>query len=154
MNKKRHSIDFLFPLALLFVFAVSAIVVLLFAADIYEETVSESSRNNSARTSIAYVTEKIHNSEAGSVSIGKLDDCDAIIIEQTVDDEDYLTYIYAYNDSLRELLVKSDFTASRELGSRILDVSEFNIEKINDKLIKIVCSDSSGKQAQTLVSIK
>lgn len=154
MNKKKHSIDFLFPLALLFVFAVSAIVVLLFAADIYEETVSDSSRNSSARTSTAYVTEKIHNSEDGSVSIGKLDGCDAIIIRQTVDDEDYLTYIYAYDGSLRELLVRSDFTASCDLGSRILNVNEFSIEKINDKLIKISCTDTSGKQAQTLVGIK
>lgn len=153
MNRKNHMIDLLFPLALLFVFAVSAISVLLFATSIYRNEVDNSLRVNSARTTIAYVSEKVHRNE-GKVTVGSLDDNDAIIIDQKLNDADCRTYIYACDGELRELFTVSDIEASADLGSRITDIDSFNVSRVSEGLIKIACTDQDGRQAQTFIAIK
>lgn len=153
MNRKNHMIDLLFPLALLFVFAVSAISVLLFATNIYRDEVEDSVRINSARTTIAYVSEKVHQSE-GKVTVGSLDDNDAIIIDRKINDVDWRTYIYACDGELRELFAAADVEASADLGSRITDVNTFSISRISSDLIKITCTDQDDRQAQTYLAVK
>ena len=44
-TQQNHMIDFLFPVALFFVFAVSAMTVILLATGIYRSTTEHSSRN-------------------------------------------------------------------------------------------------------------
>ena len=56
-------IDFLFPVALFFVFALSALTVILLAARIYQSTTESSSLNYTARTSLSYINEKIHQND-------------------------------------------------------------------------------------------
>ena len=57
-RQTSHMIDFLFPLALFFCFAVSAIVLILMATGIYRSTTESSARNHVGRTALAYVSEK------------------------------------------------------------------------------------------------
>ena len=155
MNRKNHMIDFLFPVALLFVFAVSAIAVLLFATNIYENSVESSGRNNTARTSIAYVTEKVHQSDnGGRIKIGEIDGCDALIITQKISGKKYKTYIYAADGELRELFTASKFKASKDMGTGILKVSDFKLEKLKKGLIRITCTDGSGKTASAIVGVR
>lgn len=45
-RQTSHMIDFLFPLALFFCFAVSAIVLILMATGIYRSTTESSARNS------------------------------------------------------------------------------------------------------------
>ncbi len=47
--KQRHMIDFLFPVALFFVFALSALTVILLATQIYKSTTENSSLNYTRR---------------------------------------------------------------------------------------------------------
>ena len=66
MNKQtyqQHMIDILFVLSLFCVFAVSSALLILFGADIYKKTVQQMENNYSTRTSIAYITEKIRQSD-------------------------------------------------------------------------------------------
>ena len=57
-NKPRqnHMVDFLFPVALLFVFALSALTVILLATRVYQTTTENSSLNYTARTSLSYIS--------------------------------------------------------------------------------------------------
>ena len=61
--KKKHVIDLLFPIALLFVFSISAIFVVLFASNIYQNTVEKSSLNYSSSMILSYISEKIHQND-------------------------------------------------------------------------------------------
>ena len=63
-RQTSHMIDFLFPLALFFCFAVSAIVLILMATGIYRSTTESSARNHVGRTALAYVSEKLHQGDA------------------------------------------------------------------------------------------
>ena len=55
----HHLIDVLFPAALLFVFAFSAVSVILLATGVYRDTAIHSSRSYTAETALAYLTEKV-----------------------------------------------------------------------------------------------
>lgn len=155
MGKKTHMIDFIFPVVLLFVFAVSALVVTLFAAEVYQSTVEDSSRSSTARTSLAYVTEKIHAGDSlGNLEITEFDGCDAIRITDEIDGESYVTYIYFFNGELRELFVKSEKGFTAESGTGILKIKDFKIEKKSDNIILLACTDQKGRSASCAVSIK
>ena len=52
-TRSRHVIDFIFPIALFFVFAASSLVVLILAADIYGSTTNQLQANDENRTALA-----------------------------------------------------------------------------------------------------
>ena len=64
-TRSRHVIDFIFPIALFFVFAASSLVVLILAADIYGSTTNQLQANDENRTALAYISEKIRQNDAG-----------------------------------------------------------------------------------------
>ena len=102
-TKHKHMIDFLFPVALFFVFALSALTVILLAAKIYQSTTEHSSFNYTSRTCLSYIAEKIHqNDVGGTVSIGTFDGCDALVLEQAHGEDTYYTYIYVHENELKE----------------------------------------------------
>ena len=153
--KRKHMIDFLFPVALFFVFALSALTTILLAAKIYQNTTEHSALNYTSRTSLSYISEKLHqNDYEGTIYTGSFDGCDAIVMEQEHDNETYYTYIYAYDQELKELFIKKDVEASASSGRTILEVEDFSIEQLSDRLLRISCSDQKGQKASTIVSVK
>lgn len=151
-TKHKHMIDFLFPVALFFVFALSSLTVVLLAADIYQSTTEDSALNDTARTSLSYITEKIHqNDTKGMVSLGTFDGCDALVLQQTYNDENYYTYIYAYENELKELFIKDGANATASDGKAILQVKDFSIELVNDQLLKFQCVDKNDRTASVIV---
>ena len=94
-NRSGHIIDFLFPLVLFCVLAVSALTVILFAANVYREVTETSSLNLSAWTALTYLREKIHQNDQGEeIIIGTFDEQEALVLAQTVGGQRYCTYIY------------------------------------------------------------
>lgn len=154
-QKQNHMVDFLFPVALFFVFTLSALTILLLATKIYRSTIEDSSLNDTARTSLAYISEKIHqNDNKDSVSVGTFDGCDALILKQTHENETYDTYIYAYNNELKELFLKEGISAEASSGKTILQIESFTIEPLSDNQIRFHCVDSNGKEASIVIGLK
>ncbi|MCF2553971.1 DUF4860 domain-containing protein [Faecalicatena contorta] len=154
-TKHKHMIDFLFPVALFFVFALSSLTVVLLAAGIYQSTTEDSALNDTARTSLSYITEKIHqNDTKGMVSLGTFDGCDALVLQQTYNDENYYTYIYAYENELKELFIKDGANATASDGKVILQVKDFSIEQVNDRLFKFQCVDKDDRTASVIVGLR
>lgn len=154
-TNKKHMIDLLFPVTLLFVFAVSSLTVILLAANIYQTVTKSASLHYSARTSLAYVSEKIHQNDAGgAVSLGTFDGTDALILQQTIDGNAYYTYIYEYENNLMELFVKDGVEASLSAGHIILPTADFTMEELKDGLFRFSCTDADGQSAATIVGVK
>lgn len=151
----HHLIDVLFPAALLFVFAFSAVSVVLLATGVYRDTASHSSRSYTAETALAYLTEKVHQNDAdGQIDIGTFDGCEALQIRQSYGDSDYTTYIYAYEDALRELFVKDGAPASAEDGRAILAVSSLSFTRPDDGLLSFSCTNTDGTTARAVVQVR
>lgn len=154
-TRRKHMIDFLFPVALFFVFALSALTVILIAARIYRSSTENSSLNYTSRTSLSYISEKIHQSDRnGAVTLGSFDGCDALIMEQTVGEDTYYTYIYADNKELKELFIKEGAAADASSGHKILDIQDFSMEQISDKLLKFSCTDRNNQTSSTVIGIR
>ncbi len=159
MNNKRlrqHTIDFIFPIALFFVFAASSLVVLILSANIYRNITDNSQSVFTTRTCLSYITEKIRqNDENGSDSIylGEFDGCQALIMEHTYGEALYHTYIYEDQGILRELFLQDGTEASSSVGTEIMKVSSFQMEETAPGLLHFTCESEDGQEESVLVSV-
>jgi hypothetical protein len=154
-RQKNHIIDFLFPVVLFFVFAVSALTVLLLSANIYSSATGHSSMNYTAGTALSYLTEKVHQNDVnGNISIGTLDGNECLILKQEYNGTTYYTYIYTDNDTLKELFIKEGTDFSPDAGRAILPVNSFTMKSVSQNSFQFTCEDQDGQDASVIVSIK
>ena len=154
-TQKKHMIDLLFPVALFFVFALSALTVILLATNVYQKATARSSLNYTAGTSLSYISEKIRqNDAAGAVSLGTFDGCKSLILQQEIQDETYFTYIFVKNGNLNELFVKDGVNVSADAGTVIMPVNDFSMEQVGEQLFRFTCTDTNGEQSSTVVGVR
>ncbi|MDD3402352.1 MAG: DUF4860 domain-containing protein [Hespellia sp.] len=152
-REKKHVIDFLFPIALLFVFAASSFVVIILAANIYSHTTTASSEHYDTRTPVSYVTEKIRQADLhGQVSIGTFDGLESLVLSQQYGEKSYTTYIYAYDGTLMELFIQDGVQAKAKDGTEIMEVNVFHMEETRPGLLRISCESAEGKTMSAYVS--
>lgn len=148
-----HMTDILFTLALFCVFAASALLVVLIGANVYKTTVERMDVNFDTRTSITYVSTKIHqNDTAGGVYTGELDGVPALILEQVYNDKAYQTWIYHHDGALKEIFTQKSNAIHPDQGTVIMQVESFGIEKVNDNLYRFTSQDKTGRTVQLLIS--
>lgn len=151
--QKKHMVDFLFPVALFFVFTVSALTVILLATNIYRSTTEHSSLDYTAATSLSYITEKIHQNDHGGIHLSTFDSCDALVIESTYNNTDYCTYIYEYQGALKELFVREDVPAKAADGTTILPIESFTVEQPFPHTLTVCCVDTKGQHISATVCL-
>lgn len=152
---KRHVIDFIFPVALFFVFAVSALIVVLLATRIYQSTTEESEEHYTSRTALSYISEKLRqNDESGTVSIGELNGKNCLMLTQRVNDTAYVTYIYEHDGALKELSIKEGTEPSLSAGEIILEADSFQAEMLSDSLFRFTVTTQQNKTHSVTVGIK
>lgn len=156
-QKRPFIVDILFVLALFGVFTLSALMLVTIGAEVYRHTVDDMSNNYEARTSIAYITEKIRqndhllspdeNSEQG-ICISTLAGEPTLQITQDVGGADYITYLYLYEGSLRELYIREGIDLGGDIlaaGQVIMPLADFQMKQITDNLISIELTSPTGK---------
>lgn len=152
---RKHMIDLIFPIALFFIFALCALTVLLFAARIYQSQTEASSRNYTAGTALAYISEKIHqNDSGGTVTIEQLSGQDALILSSVYGEEIYDTYIYEDDQQLKELFVRHDTQTDLSAGTPILEIREFTMEQLENGLLSFHCTDKHDQSDSILVEVR
>ncbi len=153
--KRKHVIDILYTAALFFLITVTEFMVILLAEDIYSDTAAIASDNYESRTALSYITEKIRqNDENGSVSLGTFDGQESLILAQEYGNQTCYTYIYEMDDALYELFAKADANVSAADGTKIMEVSDLQMEQRADGLFCISCRNSAGDRISTAVSIQ
>lgn len=154
-RNKKHTIDLLFPIALFFVLAVSSLIVVLLASNVYRNTTRMEQSNYESRTALSYVVGKIHqNDEQGSVALGSFDGLDALVLSRNYDGQSYKTYIYEYEGSLRELFIREDVSAKASDGQAVMDVRDFRITSEKDRIFHLSCTDQDGQKISTTATVK
>ena len=149
-REKKHIVDILFVLALFLVFTLSTLTLVLFGANIYQNTVNSREDNYHARTVCSYISGKFRsNDSAGDISIGSIDGQPSLILNQEINDASYSTYIYEYDGYLRELFVSDSVTLGAEVlnaGNKLCPVDKFEVSECNEGLnpVKITVSLPDG----------
>ena len=152
-GERKHMVDILFVLTLFFVFALSALTLVVLGANVYRSTVDHMDESFTDRTSYAYVTQKLRqNDEAGALSLAEFGGCDACVFTQEINNTIYKTYIYEYDGYLCELLARADMEMEPGAGTRILELKSFEVTEVTPKLSRIDLQFEDGKSMQVYVS--
>ena len=152
-RQKNHVIDLLFPIAVLFVFAISSFLVLVLSAHIYSSQTQKMNTGYTVHTSLAYVAEKIRqNDVAGSISVMTLDGTECLALKNSSDGINSTTYLYVSDGWLKELFVRDDTDVSLNAGKNIIEASDFKVAELNNGLYRITITDTEGVTNSRILS--
>lgn len=137
-RSEKHAINLIFPLAVLFVFAASSLLVLILSAHIYAGQTSHAKSNYQNYTPLAYITEKVHqNDTSGSISVQELDGTTCLALKGTSSGISYTTYLYVSDGWLKELLIRDGTKASLSSGKKIIEAKDLTIEELKPQVYQI-----------------
>lgn len=138
--------DFIFTVSLFFVFAASALAVVLLSLQAYQSVTGRSESNYNLRTGAAYISQKIkHSDSRGAVEISEIDGIPALTLSQEFNDSQYITYIYSYDGSLMELFAPKNAQLSVQSGTPILPMEDFNAQLTDDGLLRFTLVTPDGE---------
>lgn len=144
-----HVVDLLFTLALFLIFTTCSLIVVLIGANVYKQTISSMTRNYDMRTSLNYISQKVRmNDIKNGVHIDKLNNNNALVLEQNYNNKDYQTWIYYHDGSIKELFTRKGNEFSANDGREIMQVDSFNIEYNDLGIYTFTTTDKSGKTAK------
>lgn len=152
-KRNKSIVDMLFLLALFGVFLISALFIVLFGARIYKKTANDMDTNFTARTSVAYITEKIHRNDiATGISVENDDAGSMLALHQFTDYGSYITYLYYDNGYLREITLSEDMPLDKAAGTEVLELNAFSVEAVYPGLYKFHVTDTENNETTFYVS--
>lgn len=153
-TEHRHMIDILFVLSLFCVFAASSVLLILFGADIYKKTVHQMDSNYTSRTSIAYITEKIRQSDtADSIQITTQEGTQVLMLTNVINGIPYATSLYEYNGYLYELFARTDIELPLDAGQPVMELQQLSFSQISSNVLEIRFTDSTAEEQIIYVSM-
>lgn len=148
----RHTIDTLFTFLLFSLYVLLLLLMLVFSAKAYKACVDGLSQNQNLRTAQNYISTKIRqHDDSSSVTIGQVEGSEALCLRETIEEKDYITYIFQSGDSLYEVFTSADNTPAAGMGTSIADVKSFSVSENDAGLITISITDCDGYQDQIRV---
>jgi len=144
-ERTSKKIDMVFVLALLVLFAATAFALVLIGAKHYRQVTNDMTTNHDRRTTASYLAEKIRQSDTeGAISLCTIQGTPALSILTTEEDVTYITYIYLYDDYLRELVVTENSVFSLSGGQPIIAIRDIQFSMENENLIHAEITDLQG----------
>ena len=143
----RHPVAELDSLLLFGIFVLFLLLMLLFSARIYQQTVKNTNAENTLGTAVSYLTTKFrqHDTTKG-IFTGKLDNLSALCFRDTLNDQDYITYIYLDQGNLKELFTSDSSSANASAGTTIAQLSDFQISESRPGFYSFELKDSEGNK--------
>ena len=146
LTRNKPVVDILFLLALFCVFLLSALFIVLFGAKIYRSTVSDMNENFKSRTALSYVTEKMRQFDhSGAAYVLHYEDKPVLVLNETLNDTEYSTFLYEKDGYLVELTTRADYEFDFPAGTKIVEIRGFNVEPVSDSLYRFTVTDASGE---------
>ncbi len=160
VKRKKSVVDFLFILALFGAFAITALFVVLFGAQVYKSTVSNMNTNYEKRTAMSYVTEKIRSHDyTGGADVADLrslrEDGDHSVLKlyQDVGGKKYVTYMFVADGYLKEYTTDASNDFDYKSGTNILAIKDFSVRKESDSLYHFNIIDMNNEKTEFFVAL-
>lgn len=142
----HHMIDILFALSLFCIFATCGVLLILFGADVYQKTIQHMDSNYSTRTSLAYITEKIRQSDSSdSICITSQDNTPILMLTDTINGIPYATSLYEYDGYLYELFARTDIELPLDAGQPVMELHNLSFSQLTSNILEISFTDSNEK---------
>lgn len=127
MNRRAHSIDFVFLLIIFFFFTFCGVSVLIMASSSYGRVVNRAEVTRDERAAVAYVREAVRqNDKSGVITYKKFSGVDAIHFDL---EGDYERYLYCYDGALKELFTKKGSGVGASAGNDVMALDEMTVKK-------------------------
>lgn len=127
------------------VFALCILLVLLTGADRYQRLNLRDQNAYSHRTAVQYVATRVRQADqAGALSVGQLGGSDALFIAEEHDGVGYVTCVYCYEGTLRELFTFADEPLAPEDGEILLPLRGLELE-LDGQMLTARLTDETGK---------
>lgn len=125
-----HDISGVFVFLLLGIFAVFSTVMVLLGARVYKGTVERLGEHNAERIAPSYVRSMIRaDDEDGGITIGEEAGVTVVTLQNEYDEELYLTRVYCYEGSLRELFSSAEREFDPADGEIVCACDEITAQK-------------------------
>lgn len=125
INKKAsggRAVGTLFTMLLFLVFVLCALFTVLTGGKVYENISTRMDQTYTGSVALQYVANKVRQGDlAGQVSVRDIEGTLVLELVEDIDGEDYLTWIYYLDGSIRELFTFSDSGLTLQDGLEILE---------------------------------
>jgi type II secretory pathway component PulJ len=134
----------LLALLLFAVFAVCVLSVLLTGADAYQRLTERDQASFQARTAAQYIATRVRQADKqGGLSVQTFGDGNALVLSEELEGETYLTWVYCYDGSLRELFTAAGNDLPPESGEKVLSADALRLELDGSRLTAQVLEDGA-----------
>ena len=152
LSGKRHSIDNLFSVVLFGIYTVFLLLMIIFCAQAYKSFVSGESENNNLHTAAAYVTAKFRTCDTeGDIFLGQVEDLPALCMTSSAGEQEYITYIYLHDGTLKELFASADTPVFPQMGTDIASLVSFEVNSLTEDFYQIFLEDENGHNRRILL---
>ena len=142
-NVKKSMIHIVFVLSLFCLIAVTGIFAVVFGAKIYDNIQNNMQNNFLDRTADLYIANKLHSFDyIGGVNV----EDNTFILKKQYDETLVTTYIYGKDGHVYEITVTDAFDFNYEGGTEILEADTFNVDVINENVVKVVLIKDNVKR--------
>ena len=152
-RNNSRAIDTFFILALLALFAITSFFVIIIGARQYHSIANQMTENYETRTASSYLVEKFNQNDVeGSVILADVEGNPAIALTQTIHEQAYTTYIYAYEGYLREVTVSANTSVTASSGQKIVEAAALDITACSNNLYCFTITDTYGNSCPIFIS--
>lgn len=146
----------LLALLLLGVFAVCVLSVLLTGADSYRRLTERDREAYGRRTAAQYLTTKVRQGDQwNGVSVEDFGGRDALVFEEEIDGETYVTRVYYHDGYIREQFSSTDAELAPEDGEKVLEACDLRLSPgPTDHEIITEITDANGETTRLVLALR
>ena len=151
MGKKKHSVNIMFTILLLGIFALTAIFVAVMGAKVYANSADKLQANFDTRTSIVYLSEKIRTCPGDDYQVREVNGSTALVLSENIGGQVYESWVFVVSDKLCETTVARGDTVFPGVAQQIMSLKSFHAE-LKDGGIELTVVTASGDSSTTFIS--
>ncbi|MEG0369295.1 MAG: DUF4860 domain-containing protein [Hungatella sp.] len=143
-ENQKGTISALFVILLFMVFVMSVFFTILIGAKVYENVNVRSERLYAGSVSLGYIANKIRQSDAdGMVNLIDVEGTSVLELQQEIEGQRYVTWIYAYEGYVRELFMRPDSGLALADGMPIVAEEGLSMTEEGD-MLRVETAGSEG----------
>jgi len=151
-RQPKHYMDGLLVLLLFGVFAVSILSVLLTGARVYRTLNARDQSSYDRRTAVQFLATKVRQAP-GAVSVAPFGDVEALVLEEEIEGEHYLTRLYCHDGSLRELFSSAADSFEPQDGEIVLPARAMDLA-LEDGLLCVSLTAEDGTSLEFYLTLR